>query len=152
MLLAMDKVLVATIAAAAAGGLVAIQAPLNSEVGNSIGTWAAASLNFAVGTALLIAITVLVGGGLGDLSEARTLPWYYLVGGGALGAAYVTVALVTVRTLGAGGVTAATLAGQLAASVVIDRAGILGLAEREITLGRLAGIGLLVVGTYLIVR
>ena len=38
--------------------------------------------------------------------------WYYLIGG-LLGAAYVTTVLLTVRTLGAGGVTAATVAGQL---------------------------------------
>jgi uncharacterized membrane protein YdcZ (DUF606 family) len=36
--------------------------------------------------------------------------------------------------------------------VVLDKAGILGLAEREITGGRLAGIALLLAGTYLIVR
>jgi uncharacterized membrane protein YdcZ (DUF606 family) len=36
--------------------------------------------------------------------------------------------------------------------VVIDRLGILGLAEREITAGRVAGIALLLLGTYLVVR
>jgi hypothetical protein len=46
----------------------------------------------------------------------------------------------------------ATFAGQLAASVVIDRLGILGLAEREITVERLAGVALLMLGTYLVVR
>ena len=54
--------------------------------------------------------------------------------GGVLGAAYVTTVLLTVRTLGAGGVTAATVAGQLTMSVVIDRIGFLGLDETPITL------------------
>jgi transporter family-2 protein len=49
-------------------------------------------------------------------------------------------------------VTAATLAGQLAASLLIDRLGILGLAEREITVGRVAGVAILLLGTYLVVR
>ena len=43
------------------------------------------------------------------------------------------VTLITVRELGAGGATAAVIAGQLALSVVIDRAGVLGLDERAIT-------------------
>ena len=148
----MDKVLLATIATLAAGGLIALQAPLNSELGHSVGTLAAASVNFVVGTVILVALVLVAGGGYANVSEAGSLPWYYVLGGGILGAAYVTVALVTVRSLGAGGVTAATLAGQLAASLVIDRAGVLGLAEREITLPRVAGVVLLLVGTYLVVR
>jgi bacterial/archaeal transporter family-2 protein len=91
-------------------------------------------------------------GGFGSLSGAAELPWYYTLGGGAVGAAFVIVAIITVPTLGAGGVTAATLAGQLAASLVIDRLGILGLAEREITVGRVAGVAILLLGTYLVVR
>src|SRR5437660_9214375 len=80
---------------ACAGGLIALQAPINSGLGKSVGTFAAATISFLVGTAALVAITAVSGnaklGGLGGL------PWYYLVGG-LLGAAYVTVALVTVRT------------------------------------------------------
>ena len=52
--------------------------------------------------------------------------WYYLLGG-VLGAAYVFMALMTVGTIGAGGVAAATITGQLTMSVVIDRLGVLGL-------------------------
>jgi bacterial/archaeal transporter family-2 protein len=100
---------------------------------------------------ILIAVTLVFADGFGSLSTAGELPWYYTLGG-AVGAAFVVVAIVTVGTLGAGGITAATLAGQLAASVVIDRLGILGLAEREITVGRVAGIALLLLGTYLVVR
>jgi bacterial/archaeal transporter family-2 protein len=37
---------------------------------------------------------------------------------------YVTTVLISVRTLGAGGVTAATIAGQLTLSVVLDQLGV----------------------------
>jgi transporter family-2 protein len=148
----MDKVLAASLATFAAGSLIALQAPLNAVLGDTVGDVAAATVNFAVGTALLVALTLVIGGGFGEVSEAGSLPWYYVVGGGLLGAAYVFVALVTVRSLGAGGVTAATLAGQLVASLIIDRAGILGLTEREITVDRMVGVALLVAGTYLVVR
>ena len=134
-----------------AGGLIAMQAPINSMLGKSVGTFAAASVSFIVGTIALVLITVLVGGGFGDVGEARHLPWYYLVGG-ILGAVYVTTALVAVRELGAGGVTAATIAGQLTLSLVIDQLGILGVDERAITWDRVLGVLLLAVGTLLIVR
>jgi bacterial/archaeal transporter family-2 protein len=74
------------------------------------------------------------------------------VGGGLAGAAYVTTALLAVRSLGAGGVTAATITGQLAASLVLDRLGVLGLEERPLSVGRALGVVLLAVGTLLVVR
>jgi len=132
------------------GGLIALQAPINSSLGKSVGTLAAATVSFGIGTLALLAITV-VAGGFGDLGEVRSVPWHYLAGG-LLGAAYVTSVLVTVRSLGAGGVTAATIAGQLTASVIIDRFGLLGLDEKPLTLQRLAGVALLAVGTFLVVR
>ncbi len=52
----------------------------------------------------------------------------------------------------AGGVVAGTIAGQLTAAVLIDRLGILGLDETPITPERVVGVGLLLAGTYLIVR
>jgi bacterial/archaeal transporter family-2 protein len=146
-----DKQLVAALATVGAGGFIALQAPINSTLGRSVGSLPAASVSFAIGLAALVAITVLVGGGFGDLGEAGNLSWYYLTGG-VLGAVYVTTALIAVRTLGAGGVTAATIAGQLTLSVVLDRMGVLGLDERGLTPGRVAGVALLAVGTFLVVR
>jgi transporter family-2 protein len=146
-----DKELVAVMATVFAGGLIALQAPINSTLGRAIGSLPAASVSFAIGLAALVAITLLVGGGFGRLGEAGNLTWYYLTGG-VLGAVYVTTALIAVRTLGAGGVTAATIAGQLTLSMVIDRLGILGLDERGLTPGRVLGVALLAAGTFLVVR
>ena len=139
------------LATVVAGGLVALQAPINSTLGKSVGTFAAASVSFAIGLSVLVAITLLAAGGFGNVSEAGELRWYYLTGG-LLGAAYVTTVLLTVRELGAGGVTAATIAGQLTMSVLIDRAGVLGLEARGLTVDRLLGIALLAAGTFLMVR
>jgi transporter family-2 protein len=140
----------AVVLTAAVGGLIALQAPINSMLGKAVGTWQAATVSFAIGTAVLVVIA-LVAGGFGELGEARHLSWYYLTGG-LLGAAYVTSVLVTVRTLGAGGVTAATIAGQLTMAVVVDQLGILGLAKHPITAARALGVVLLGVGTFLVVR
>lgn len=146
----MDKTLVAATGTALVGGLIALQAPLNSGLGKNTSTFGAAVVSFGVGLILLLGIAIITGD-IKQVGDATTVRWYYLLGG-ALGAAYVTTVLLTVRTLGAGGVTAATVAGQLTASVIIDRFGILGLDETPITLTRVAGVALLLVGMILIVR
>lgn len=142
---------VAVLLTAFTGGLVALQAPVNSVLGRSIGTWQAAFLSFAIGTLALAVIAALATGGLGQLSEVRNVSWIYLTGG-LLGAAYVTTILVTVRTLGAGGIVAATVAAQLAVSVVVDHFGLVGVTKQPITVGRVVGVLLLGLGTYLVVR
>jgi bacterial/archaeal transporter family-2 protein len=135
---------------AVVGGCIALQAPINSGLGRSTGSFAAATVSFAVGTLLLAAIVVVSGkaGGIGEVSHVQ---WYYLLGG-VLGAAYVFSALVLISQIGAGAVAAATVTGQLTTSVVLDQIGFLGLDREPITPTRVAGVFLLLAGTYLIVR
>jgi bacterial/archaeal transporter family-2 protein len=142
---------VALLMTVAAGGLIALQAPINSVLGRSVGTFTAATVSFVVGTVALIGITLLIGEGFGQVDRAMSLPWYYLMGG-ILGVVYVTTALVAVRALGAGGVTAATIAGQLTAALVVDRLGILGVDPRPLSWPRVLGVVLLAAGTYLVIR
>ena len=145
----MDKGL-AVFFMAVVGGFIALQAPVNAGLGKATGSFAAALVSFMIGTALLAAIVVL-SGKAGGVSEATNVEWYYLLGG-VFGAAYVFTALVTVEVIGAGGVAAATITGQLAASVAIDRVGAFGLDQIALTWDRLLGLALLLLGTYLIVR
>ena len=135
---------------AVAGGLIAAQAPINAELGRSTGTLAAALVSFVFGTVALAAIVIL-SGKAGGLSSTFDVSWYYLLGG-FLGAIYVFNALVAVSVIGAGGVAAATIFGQLTASVAIDRLGLFGLDEVPITPERVLGVVLLLVGTILVVR
>lgn len=145
----MDKGL-AVFLMAVVGGMIALQAPINAGLGKSTGTFAAALVSFAVGTLLLTAIVVL-SGKAGGVPEAANVQWFYLLGG-LLGAAYVFTALVLVDEIGAGGVAAATVTGQLTTSVVLDRLGVLGLEETPLTVERMVGVALLLIGTFLIVR
>ncbi|HLM26376.1 MAG TPA: DMT family transporter [Thermoleophilaceae bacterium] len=147
----MDKTPIVVLATVFAGGFIALQAPINAGLGRAVGSIPAASISFAIGTAALVAITLLFAGGYGRVGEISGLSWYYLLGG-VLGAIYVTTALIAVQTLGAGGVTAATIAGQLAMSVFLDRVGAFGLEQRGLTPLRVLGVGLLAVGTILVVR
>jgi transporter family-2 protein len=132
------------------GGCIALQAPINAGLGKHTGSFAAATISFAVGT-LLLATIVVVSGKAGGLTSVSHVEWYYLLGG-VLGAAYVFSALVLVSEIGAGAVAAATVTGQLTTSVILDRIGFLGLEQTPITASRIAGVVLLLAGTYLVVR
>ena len=145
----MDRGL-AVILMAAVGGLIAAQPVVNAGLGKATGNIAAALVSFAVGT-LVLAVIVSFAGQADGVGETFTVPWYYLLGG-ILGAAYVFSALVTVSSIGAGGVAAATITGQLTTSIVLDRIGFLGLDQEPIGVDRVIGVGLLLAGTYLIVR
>jgi bacterial/archaeal transporter family-2 protein len=141
----------AVLLAAGAGGLVGMQAPVNSRLGKHVGSIEAATFSFLVGTVALALILLVARGGIGGFGQIGRVPWWGLVGG-LLGAVYVSVALVAVRTLGATGLTAAVIAGQLVISLVIDRLGLLGVARHGIGVGRILGVVLLVAGVALIVR
>jgi bacterial/archaeal transporter family-2 protein len=147
-----EKVGFAAAATIAAGGLIAVQPPVVARVADTVGTLPAAAVNFLVGAVVLVVLALAFGGGVEWIGELGDVPWYYLLAGGVVGAAYVTTVVLTVDTLGAAGVVAATIAGQLTASVVLDRLGVLGLEETPISPERLLGVVLLLVGTYLIVR
>lgn len=142
----------AILLAAGAGCLVGMQAPVNSRLARSLGeSLPAALVSFAVGTLALVIVTSVSKNGISSIRNVGNAPWWALVGG-LFGAAYVTVAILTVRTLGASGLTAAVIGGQLAMSVVIDRFGLLGIPRQSIGAGRLLGLLLLVVGVALVVR
>jgi bacterial/archaeal transporter family-2 protein len=145
----MDRGL-AVILTATAGGLIALQAPINAGLGRATGSLPAALVSFVFGTIALAAIVVLSGkaGGIGATFDVS---WYYLLGG-LLGAIYVANALIVVSVIGAGGVAAATVAGQLTASVAIDRLGLFGLDQVPLSPGRAIGVVLLMAGTLLVVR
>jgi bacterial/archaeal transporter family-2 protein len=142
----------AVLATAIAGGLVAAQAPVNNVLSKKVGTFGAVSVNFLVGAVLILIVTFVFAGGIENAEGVDSPAWYYWVFGGLAGVAIVLTTLITVRELGAGGVTAATIAGQLTLSVVLDRFGVLGLEERAITWDKLLGIALLAAGTVLVVR
>ena len=146
----MDRVL-AIVATICVGGLIAFQPPVNSQLGRHVGVLGAAFVSTTISALVLLVLYTAAKGGFGELSALRGVPWYELTGG-LMGAILVTVSLVTVRTLGAGGVVAATVAGQLIVAALLDRAGVLGLERHGLTPPRLAGMGLLVLGTLLVTQ
>jgi transporter family-2 protein len=146
----MDRT-VALVVAVAIGGVLATQAPLNSALARTVGGVQASVVALGISFAALAALCAVAGGysGITRLGEA---PLHVALGGGLIGALYVGSIVWTVRALGAGGLTAATIAGQLALAVVIDHFGWLGVARSPITASKLFGITLLAFGTWFVVR
>ncbi|HET6831616.1 MAG TPA: DMT family transporter [Solirubrobacterales bacterium] len=132
-----------------AGLALATQAPINAGLGDSIGGLEAALVNFVVGS-LVLALAALAVGGMPAVPVALEVPRRYLLGG-VIGAIYVAASVLLVREIGAGGIAATTVTGQLACSVALDRVGALGLERRPLTAVRIAAVGLLIGGTCLIV-
>jgi len=141
----------AILLAIAAGCFVGLQAPVNARLGRQVGALQAATVSFTIGTLALILVASLSSGGLSGIGSVTRAPWWALIGG-VLGAFYVTVALLTVRTLGLSGLTAIVVTGQLVIAVVVDRFGLLGIARQHIGAPRIVGLVLLVVGVVLVVR
>lgn len=139
----------AVIATLLVGLLVAAQPPANGELARHVGALGAAFTSLVISTVVVGVLLVLAGeqGRLaGGLSAIR--PEHVL--GGLAGAAVVLVSLIAVRSLGAGGVTAALVATQITGAIVLDRLGVLGLDGSPITLPRVAGVVLLLGGTALV--
>ena len=139
--------LIAVLATFAVGAIVALQPPVNSELGKQTTVLVAAFVGTAIAAAAL-GLLVVVAGDAGTIGKAFGVNPLYLTGG-LMGALLITVSLVTVRTLGAGGVVAATVCGQLVVSAALDRAGVLGLEATALTPERPLGFVLLNAGTLL---
>ena len=89
-------------------------------------------MSFLIGTLVLFVAAAVARGGLARIGHAGDVSsWIYLTGG-VLGAGYVTCALLSVRTLGTGGVIATTIAGELIVAVLIDQFGWFGVDKQPI--------------------
>lgn len=134
-----------------AGAFLALQAPVNAELSRGLGLpVAAAAISFLAGAVVLAGISAAIVRVEGlSLDWRAPAPWLF-VAGGCLGGAYVTIATMLVPRVGAMATMAFIVTGQLLGGMVIDRLGLLGVAVREISVGRAAGAMLLVAGALMI--
>jgi transporter family-2 protein len=133
------------------GAFIALQAPINAQLARDLSMpVAAAAFSFLSGTIVLgiIAVVLVRVQGI-SLDWQAPAPWLY-VAGGMLGGFYVTLSTILTPRIGAAALMAFLVAGQLLAGMVLDRIGFLGMAVREISLGRLIGAVLLLAGALLI--
>lgn len=138
----------ALLATLAIGALVALQPPVNSELGKRTSDLGAAFISVSI-TFLILGVILVVFGDPGSLAKVRHVPAVYL-SGGVYGAAFVAVSLITVRHLGAGTTIALLVAAQLVVAALLDQFGVLGLEQVSLTPLRVIGIATLILGTVLV--
>ena len=134
----------------AAGAMIPFQAGVNAQLSHWVESpIRAAFVSFVVGTAALLAISLLVLKPLPSLARVGAAPWWVWIGG-LLGAFYVAGSIVLAPRLGASPLIAAVVAGQSIAALLVDHFGWVGFPEHPASAGRIAGIALLVAGVLLV--
>jgi len=135
---------------AAVGGIaVTLQAQFMGLMDKQIGTLESVFITYA-GGGLLVGLAMLLNRG-GNLAAWQSVPWYALTAG-ALG--LIIVGSIGYGTARLGLVTSMTIiiAAQFIAGAVVDHFGMLGADLRPLTLVRVGGVGLMLMGTWLVVR
>ena len=134
-----------------AGVMFAIQPIVNHNVARILERPIQASLiSFFVGTVLLLIVNIFLGIKIPSTSKLLAVPWWLYLSGGAIGAFFVTAALIIQPKIGAGGWISGYVVGQLAMSILLDNYGWWGLPTHPINLMRGLGAFLLVIGAILI--
>jgi len=135
---------------AAIGGIaVALQAQCMGLMDQHIGTLESIFITYA-GGGVLVGLAMLLYRG-GNLAAWHTVPWYTLSSGllglvivGAIGYGTARLGLVISMTI--------IIAAQFFSGAVIDHFGLLGAELRPLNVARLTGVGLMLLGTWLVIR
>ncbi|WP_316898302.1 DMT family transporter [Pseudodesulfovibrio indicus] len=136
--------------ALAAGALMPLQAGINLRLRASLGdpVWAAA-VSFGVGTLALLGYLAAARVPLPSMAMAGSAPlWSWT--GGALGAFFVFATIILAGQIGATSMMAWLLAGQMLAALVLDHYGLVSYQVHTVSWPRIAGVGLLLAGAFLV--
>ena len=132
------------------GGIaVTIQGQFMGLMDKNIGTLESVFITYSSG-GILAAVAMIASRG-GNLKAVQAVPWYAL-SAGLMGLVIVGTIGYTVPRLGLSKAFTIIVASQFLVAALLDHYGLLGAAVRPMDLSRLAGMALLVVGVWLIVK
>jgi len=137
------------IVATLGGVAVAIQAQMMGQLDKGLGTIESIFITYG-GGGLLIGLIMLVMRG-GNLSAISTVPLYTLLAGvagllivGSIGYSVPRLGLVTAFTL--------MISAQFISGTLIDHYGLLGAELRQLTVSRLVGVAIMLLGVWIVIR
>lgn len=131
-----------------AGGVaVGIQGPIAGAMGQRVGGTASSVIVHASGLIFSVALLMLRGGE--KIRDWRALP-VYMLGAGLFGLILYQTINITFPRLGGTVMVALIIIGQLAAGMVIDHFGWLGVQARPVDFTRVLGLVVLLAGGYLV--
>ncbi len=132
------------------GMIMPMQAGVNSTLAiNSNGALWASLASFAVGSAALLFLVIVMRQEVPALSELKQAPWWAWTGG-FMGALFVFTGAILAPRIGATTMMALLVAGQLIMSVILDHYGWATFPQHDINWGRIFGVLFLIVGVVLI--
>jgi len=147
-----DTMAALLIAAILIGIFLPVQAGVNARLGASLGDPVVTALmSFAIGTIALFLVVLALRIPI-PIADAWSASAWWSWTGGLLGAIYIAAAVVLAPRLGAATLVAAVVAGQMAASLVLDHFGWVGFPEHPVNGIRLVGAGLVILGVVLVQR
>lgn len=141
---------VLALAALIAGALVPFQAASNATLGRALGhpLWATVA-SLLVSMMVIVPIVLIMRAPTPSIQQATQLPiWAWF--GGIAGVIYITSALLLTPRVGATNFIVCVIAGQMLTSLLIDHFGLMGLSIKEASLGRIAGVVLILLGTLIV--
>lgn len=131
------------------GGIaVAVQASLAGILSERLGLLENAVVVFGTGT-LTASVLLLLNGG-GRLRELSAVPWYVYLAG-PMGIVIISSLGLAIPKIGVGATLTLVVTSQLFTGVILDHYGWL-TAPQPLDLKRLAGMGLLLLGTWIVLR
>ena len=147
----MDSTGLAATLAVVAGLFGAVQVAVMGKLGERIGSLEAVMVAAIVTGVIILPVLLAARQGFGGLGETLAQPWWMLTGG-ALGAAIVFSITIAGPKIGTTAVVALLIAGQLVAATLIDRFGWFGFDRVALDWPRILGIALLAAGAALTLR
>jgi len=134
------------------GAILPMQVGMNATLRQTLGHPILASLtSFSIGTLCLVMYALINRLALPSLSALSENPWWAWLGG-AVGAIYVSMAVILGPKLGAATLISATIAGQMCCAMALDHFGVMGFAVKELNFYKVLGAAFLVIGVVLIQR
>ena len=133
-----------------AGGFSTLQGPVNVQLGvNFTHNPILASLISYFSSGVLMVILALILRAPAPTWNIRNTKWWHWLGG-VVGASYVCFMIISVPILGTATTTVIVVFGQLVFGLLLDQYGVMGMAVRKVSAQKLAGIGLVLVGTLMV--
>lgn len=142
--------------AALLGALLTIQPLMNGVLARAVSNPLAATTVSGLVTFLSAAAFLAAAGRPGDFLRSLAafqspVPWWIYLAG-MIGTLFVFGAILIAPVIGAAAFFVCVVAGQLIGATIVDHIGLLGIEPRPVTLGRVAGLMLVLIGCVIVQR